>query len=88
MGADPCHGRVMMVATAHLRAERVDWVEGRLDPHWMVRDVWSTPTRLMVPVRECPDGLQAIRRYQAGEALGLGRRRLTGAPWVDLGDWP
>lgn len=49
----------------NLIAERVDWIDGRHEPHWVI--CWVDCTRWLAryPVREYPDGLQAIQRFRS-----------------------
>lgn len=56
--------RVTMVGLGSCEAVRIDWIEGRYDPHWVIRQDGNPAGLARYPVRDCPDGLKAIQRYR------------------------
>lgn len=62
------------VGIGDLRAERIDWVNGRHDPHWFIKHVGHPVPLARYSIRDEPDGRRAIQRYR-NEALELMREK-------------
>jgi hypothetical protein len=58
--------RVTCIGIGDLRAERIDWVNGRYDPHWVIRQNGDPARLAQYSIRDVPDGRKAIQRFVAG----------------------
>lgn len=56
--------KVTMIGLGNCMAVRIDWIAGRYDPHWVIRQDGNPCWLAQYSIRDVPDGLKAIQRYR------------------------